>query len=69
MLAIILMMPAYAPAYATAGNSTPFNYKYDLIDPNTLGTGGACFRPITCNDKTLTCKSSSAQNESFQPYS
>jgi hypothetical protein len=61
--------PANVPAYSHAGNSTPFNYKYDLIDPNTLGTGNACLGPITCNDQTLTCKVSHAQNESFQPYS
>lgn len=60
--------PANAPAYSAAGNSTPFNYKYDLIDPSTLGTGTACLGPITCDDKTLTCKVATAQNESFQPY-
>lgn len=57
------------PAYSSAGNSTPFNYKYDLVDPSTLGTGSACLGPITCDDKTLTCKVSTAQNESFQSYS
>lgn len=61
--------PANAPAYSAAGNSTPFNYKYDLIDPATLGTGQACLGPITCNDRTLTCQVATAQNESFQPYS
>jgi hypothetical protein len=61
-------LPANSPAYSAAGNSTPFDYKYDLIDPNTLGTGGACLGPITCDDKTLTCKVATAQNESFQPY-
>lgn len=61
--------PANAPAYSAAGNSTPFNYKYDLIDPNTLGTGNVCLGPITCNDKTLTCKVGSAQSEAFQSYS
>ncbi len=61
--------PANAPAYSQAGNSTPFNYKYDLIDPSTLGAGNACLGPITCNDKTLTCQVANAQNESFQPYS
>lgn len=61
--------PANAPAYSSAGNSNPFNYKYDLIDPSTLGTGNACLGPITCNDKTLTCQVATAQNESFQPYS
>lgn len=61
--------PASAPAYSNAGNSTPFNYKYDLIDPNTLGIGNACLGPITCNDKTLACHVATAQNESFQAYS
>lgn len=61
--------PASAPAYSHAGNSVPFNYKYDLIDPSTLGIGNACLGPITCDDKTLTCKVSTPQNESFQPYS
>lgn len=61
--------PANAPAYSAAGNSVPFNYKYDLIDPNTLGTGNACLGPITCNDKTLTCKVANAQSESLQAYS
>lgn len=60
--------PASSPPYAAAGTSIPFGYKYDLIDPSTLGTGNACLGPITCNDKTLTCKTVTAQNESFQPY-
>lgn len=60
--------PANAPAYSQAGNSTPYNYKYDLIDPTTLGSGKACLGPIVCNDKTLTCHVATAQNESFQPY-
>lgn len=60
--------PANAPAYSAAGASPAFNYNYDLINPATLGTGNACLGPITCNDKTLTCKVSTAQNESFQPY-
>ncbi len=60
--------PANAPAYSAAGNSIPFDYKYDLIDPATLGSGSACLGPITCNDKTLTCQVATAQNESFQPY-
>jgi hypothetical protein len=60
--------PANIPAYSQAGNSNPFNYKFDLIDPNTLGTGNACIGPITCDDQTLTCRVSSAQNESFQAY-
>jgi len=62
-------LPANAPPYANAGNSTPFDYKYDLIDPNTLGTGNVCLGPITCNDKTLTCQVAMAQNETFQAYS
>lgn len=61
--------PANFPAYAAAGNSTPFNYKYDLIDPTTLGTGNVCLGPITCNDQTLTCKVASAQSEVIQAYS
>jgi hypothetical protein len=60
--------PANAPAYAQAGNSNAFDYKYSLINPNTLGTGNACFGPIVCDDKTLTCHVNTAQNESFQPY-
>jgi hypothetical protein len=62
-------LPANVPAYSNAGNSTPFNYKYDLIDPNTLGTGNVCLGPITCNDTTLTCQVATAQNESFRAYS
>lgn len=61
--------PANTPAYSNAGNSIPFDYQYDLIDPSTLGAGNACLGPITCNDKTLTCKVATSQNESFQPYS
>lgn len=60
--------PANTPAYSNAGNSIPFDYKYDLIDPSTLGAGNACLGLITCNDKTLTCKVAAAQNQSFQPY-
>jgi hypothetical protein len=62
--------PANVPAYAAAGNSPPstFNYKYDLINPNTLGIGNACFGPIVCDDKTLTCKVNTPQDASFQPY-
>lgn len=61
--------PANFPAYSQAGNSIPFDYKYDLIDPATLGSGNACLGPITCNDKTLTCKVATAQSESLQRYS
>lgn len=60
--------PANVPAYSQAGNSIPFNYKYDLINPNTLGVGNACLGLITCNDQTLTCQTTTAQNESFQAY-
>ncbi len=60
--------PANTPAYGYAGNFTPY-YKYDLIDPSTLGIGNACLGPITCNDNTLTCQVASNQNESFQAYS
>jgi hypothetical protein len=61
--------PANFPAYGAAGNSTPFNYKYDLIDPFTLGDSSACLGPITCNDKTLTCSVATSQNENLQAYS
>lgn len=61
--------PANVPAYSAAGNSIPFNYKYDLVNPATLGSGNACIGPITCNDKTLTCKVANAQHETFQAYS
>lgn len=60
--------PANSPPYSAAGSSIPFNYNYDLINPSTLGTGNRCIGPVTCNDKTLTCKVSTAQNEVFQPY-
>ncbi len=60
--------PANIPAYSSAGNSSPFDYKYDLINPNTLGTGNACLGPITCDDKTLTCSVPTPQNESLKPY-
>ncbi|MCL5272247.1 MAG: hypothetical protein M1486_02840 [Gammaproteobacteria bacterium] len=60
--------PANVPAYSNAGNSTPFNYKYDLIDPATLGAGNTCLGLITCNDQTLTCQVATAQDQSFQPY-
>ena len=62
--------PAAAPAYGAAGlsPSNQFNYNYDLIDPATLGAGSACLGPITCDDKTMTCQVSTAQNESFQAY-
>lgn len=61
--------PANFPAYSHAGNSIPFDYKYDLIDPTTLGAGNMCLGPITCNDNTLTCQVASAQSESLQAYS
>lgn len=60
--------PANFPAYGAAGLSAPFNYNYDLINPATLGVGTACLGPIVCNDQTLTCTVSSAQNIAFQPY-
>lgn len=59
--------PAKAPRYSAAGNFSPY-YKYDLIDPLTLGSGNACLGPITCDDQTLTCSVSTAQNEVLQPY-
>lgn len=61
--------PANVPAYSNAGNSIPFDYKYDLFDPSTLGSGSSCLGLITCNDKTLTCQVANAQNQSFRPYS
>lgn len=61
--------PANSPPYSVAGNSTPFNYKYDLIDPSTLGIGNVCFGPVRCDDKSLTCSVATKQNESFQAYS
>lgn len=60
--------PANMPPYSQAGNSNAFDYKYDLIDPNTLGVGNACIGPITCDDKTLTCSVATPQSETFQPY-
>lgn len=60
--------PASMPPFSQAGNNSAFHYKYALIDPNTLGVGNACIGPVTCDDKTLTCKVSSAQGETFQPY-
>jgi hypothetical protein len=60
---------AAVPAYGSAGLSSPYNYNYDLINPNTLGVGTACLGPITCNDQTLTCSVSTPQSEAFQPYS
>jgi hypothetical protein len=59
---------ANTPPYGAAGNTTTFDYKYDLIDPSLLGASNACLGLITCNDKTLTCQVANAQNESFQPY-
>lgn len=60
--------PSNVPAYSAAGNSVPFDYKYDLINPATLGTGNACLGLITCNDQTLTCKVATPQNETIQVY-
>lgn len=61
-------LPAKVPAYGNPGNSNPLSYKFDLIDPATLGTGQACLGPITCDDKTLTCTVASTQNEVIHPY-
>lgn len=61
-------LPANIPAYAAAGNSTPFSYQFDLINPNTLGVGHACLGPIQCDDKTLTCQVSKPQNASLSVY-
>lgn len=54
--------------YGAAASSVPFNYKFDLMDPSTLGSGGACLGVITCNDQSLTCSVSSPQNQTFQSY-
>lgn len=51
-----------------AGVSNPFNYKFDLKNPATLGAGAACIGPIKCNDKTLTCSVTSPQNQTFEAY-
>lgn len=61
---------AQAPAYAAAGDSPPsqFDYQYDLIDPSTLGVSNACLGPVKCDDKSLTCKVSTLQNENIEPY-
>lgn len=61
-------LPANAPPYSQAGNSAPFDYRYDLINPSTLGGGAACLGPIVCNDSTQTCQVSTAQHETFQSY-
>ena len=63
-------LPA-SPRYGGAGNATTdqYQYKYDLINPNTLGTGNSCIGPIVCNDKTLTCEVATPQNEVLQAYS
>lgn len=61
-------LPANAPAYSQAGSSEAFDYNYDLINPAALGGGEACIGPIVCNDKTLTCTVSTAQNETFRSY-
>lgn len=60
--------PASVISYGAAGNSNPFNYKYDLFDPNTLGIGNACIGPIVCNDQTLTCTVSTSQDVRFKSY-
>ncbi|OFZ31290.1 MAG: hypothetical protein A2622_01490 [Bdellovibrionales bacterium RIFCSPHIGHO2_01_FULL_40_29] len=54
--------------FGQAVTSIPFNYKFDLIDPLTLGAGNACLGPIVCDDRTLNCSVSSRQNQSFQVY-
>lgn len=60
--------PANSPPYSATPSSVPFDYNYALVDPNTLGTGNACFGPIVCNDQTLTCKVNTAQNQAFRAY-
>lgn len=59
---------ANSPPYGAASVSIPFDYKYALINPMTLGVGRACLGPVVCNDKTLTCKVNQPQNTTFQPY-
>ncbi len=60
--------PANFPSYSAAGNAPSYGYNYDLINPATLGAGGACLGPITCNDQTMTCKVASDQGETFESY-
>lgn len=60
---------ANSPPYGEGGNSIPFEYKYDLFNPNQIATGNPCIGPVTCNDKTLTCTVSTPQSASFEPYS
>jgi hypothetical protein len=60
--------PSNVVPFSEAVTSNPFNYKYDLIDPNTLGVGGPCIGPVVCNDETLTCTVSTPQSQSFQSY-
>lgn len=60
--------PAGVVPYGAAVTSNPFNYKYDLIDPSTLGVGNSCLGPIVCDDQALTCAVSSPQSQSFQSY-
>lgn len=60
--------PASVVPYSAAGNSDPFDYNYDLIDPLTLAVGNACLGPIVCDDQSLTCTVSTPQSQSFQSY-
>ncbi len=60
--------PASVLPYSAAVTSIPFNYKYDLIDPSTLGVGNSCLGPVACDDETLTCVVSAPQSQSFQSY-
>lgn len=61
--------PAKSPPYAAAATSTPLHYKYDLVNPSNLADESACLGPIVCDDKALTCKVNTPQNQSFQAYS
>lgn len=61
--------PASVVPFTQAVKSPPFNYNYDVINPMLFGTGGPCFGPITCDDKSLTCSVQTPQSEAMQPYS
>jgi hypothetical protein len=63
-----LNTPANVVPFSGAGNSAPFDYKFDLIDPATLATGGSCLGLVVCDDTTLTCRVSSSQDQRFQAY-
>lgn len=57
-----------AVPYGQTVTNVGLGYKYDLIDPSTLGAGAACLGPIVCNDQTLTCSASTSQSQTIQAY-